>query len=65
MIVKYLMELIGVTGTLIVLKLKYYRNNLYIINTRAVHYKERRKKDVTDNDAFAGYGKSGINVQKP
>jgi len=52
-------------GTLIVLKLKYYRNNLYVINRRAIHYKERRRKDVTDNDAFTGYGKSGINVQKP
>ena len=52
-------------GVLIGLWQKYHRNNVYIFNRKFVHYKERRKNDVTDDNAFTGYGKSRINVQKP
>ena len=52
-------------AVLIILKRRYYRNNVYVFNRKFVHYKERRKNDVTDDNAFTGYGKSRINVQKP
>ena len=52
-------------GVLIGLWRRYHRNNVYIFNRKFVHYKERRKNDVTDDNAFTGYGKSRINVQKP
>ena len=52
-------------GVLIGLWKRYHRNNVYIFNRKFVHYKERRKNHVTDDNAFTGYGKSREYVQKP
>ncbi|OQA48383.1 MAG: PQ loop repeat protein [Euryarchaeota archaeon ADurb.Bin294] len=52
-------------GVLIGLWKRYHRNNIYIFNRNLVHHKERRNNDVTDDNAFTGYGKSREYVQKP
>ncbi len=51
-------------GVLIILKKRYYRNNVYILNRKKVHYKERRNNHVRDDNAFTGYGESREYVQK-
>lgn len=52
-------------AVLIILKRRYYRNNVYIFNREIVHHKERRNNHVSDDNAFTGYGKSREYVQKP
>jgi MtN3 and saliva related transmembrane protein len=51
-------------GVLIILKRRYYRNNVYVFNREIVHHKERRNNHVSDDNAFTGYGKSREYVQK-
>ena len=51
-------------AVLIILKRRYYRNNVYVFNREIVHHKERRKNHVSDDNAFTGYGESREYVQK-
>ena len=52
-------------GVLIILKRRYHRNNVYILNRNQIHYKERRNNHVRDDNAFTGFGESREYVQKP